>query len=330
MASEMKIDQQILPYLQANAREVLGVSDFTGAAVEKFEGGDYNYNYHVQQGECNVVVRLNIESQSGSADHIVDEYRALEFVAPHDIAPKPLFLDNTREHFPYGLLIEEYIAGGHIQFSIPAVQRAAIAMSKLHMVPIENAPLQQRENPLRGQYASGMAALEWYEQRQNPDMDLLRLCRHIMAKMVKNIPKLEGLYAPRSVVHADPNPANIIDNGKSIHFIDWERSRIDDPSQDVAAFICDAQNLWASPRALTDTEKQAFLKTYMEKTGDTTMSDRIPPRLLLYTLGTVLWGADRIADVDEGTINPHLGDQNYSRYQKLADPKILEKALEIY
>jgi len=330
MTNEMNIDQRVLPYLQTNAREALGVSDFTGADIEKLEGGDYNYNYRVRQDECDVVVRLNIESQSGSADHIVDEYRALEFVAPHDIAPKPLFLDNTREHFPYGLLIEEYISGGHIRFSTPAVQRAAVAMSKLHTMPIENAPLQRRENPLRGQYASGMAALEQYEQRQSPDMDLLRLCRSIMAKMVKDIPKLEGMYAPSSVIHADLNPANIIDNGKSVYFIDWERSRIDDPSQDVAAFFCDAQNLWASPRALTDAEKQAFLETYTEKTGDTTMPDRIPPRLLLFTLGTVLWGADRIADVDEGTIDPHLGDQNYSRYQKLADPRVLEKALETY
>lgn len=323
----MKIDEQVLPYLQANVKEALGVTDFTRAAIEKLAGGDYNYNYHVQQAECDIVVRLNIEPQSGSDDQIEHEYKTLEFLAPYGVTPKPLFLDNTRKHFPYGLLIEEYIPGGHVQFSVPAVRRVAAAMATLHAVQIEGAPLQRRGNPLRAQFESVLADLGQYGQRQNPNTDLLRLGGRVITRMEKDMSKLESLYAPRSIIHTDPNPANIIDNGKRAYFIDWEQGRIDDPSYDVAAFFSDALNLWASPRVLTTKEKQAFLETYIEKTGDTTIQDRILPRLLLYTLNAVIWGAGRMADVDEGKIDPHLGSQNYSRYQRLADPAELEKVL---
>ena len=268
----MKIDKQVIPYLRANAKEALGVTDFTGAVIQKLEGGDYNYNYHVQQARCDVVVRLNIEPQSGSDNQIVHEYKTLEFLASHDVAPKPLFVDNARKHFPYGLLIEEYVPGGHVQFSVAAVRRVAEAMATLHTIPIAGAPLERRDNPLRDQFDSVVAYLREYEHRQNPNSDIIRLGQLIISQLKKKLPELEVLYSRRSVVHTDPNPA---------------------------------------------------------KTNDTSIEDRIPPRLKLYTLTAVIWGASRIADVSEGKIDPHLGKQNYERYQQLVDPSALENALRM-
>jgi thiamine kinase-like enzyme len=323
----MKIDDQILPYLQKSAQEALGVSDILGASIEKLPGGDYNYNYHVHTDGCDVVVRLNIEPQSGSDDQIAHEYKRLEFLAPYNVTPKPLFLDNSKKHFPYGLLVEEYIAGGHLKFSIPAIQRVASSMAVLHTIPVAGAPLERRGSPLRGQFESVLADLEAYKKRHKPNAELLRLARRVIDRIEGEMSQLESLYTSRSIIHTDPNPANIIDNGEKAYFIDWEISRIDDPSYDVAAFFSDALNLWASPRTLTLEEKQAFLEAYKAKTGDATIEDRLLPRVLLYTLNAVIWGAGRIADVDEGKIDPHLGDQNYTRYQKLADPEELEKVL---
>lgn len=325
----MKIDNEVLPYLEANAQAALGVTDFTQARITKLTGGDYNYNYHIRQEGCDVVVRLNIEPQSGSDSQIEHEYKTLEFLAPYDVAPKPLFVDNSKKHFPYGLLIEEYIPGGHVQFSVPAMRRVAEAMATLHSIPIEGAPLERRSNPLRDQFDSVAAYLHQYEQRQDPNYDIVRLGHLIISQLENKLNELEGAYTPSSLIHTDPNPANIIDTGERAYFIDWEQGRIDDPSYDVAAFFSNVLNLWESPRVLTSDEKQAFLETYIAKTGDTTIEKRIPPRLKLYTLTAVIWGASRIADVEEGKIDPHLGSQNYDRYQRLADPAELEKVLAV-
>lgn len=325
----MNLEQQIVPYLSANAVQALGIADFSNATVEQLHGGDYNYNYHVHVAGRDLVVRLCIEPQSGSDAQIEHEYATLEFLAPYSITPKPLFLDNSRKHFPYGLLVEDFIAGGHVQFSLPAVRRVANAMAALHMADIKGAPLEQRNNPLEDQLKSVIEYLNSYKQRVHPKQELLRLSNAIIQRVKKNVPQLAALYSPRSIIHTDPNPANIIDTGKQAYFIDWEQGRIDDPSYDVAAFFSDALNLWASPRVLTAQEKTAFITAYTQKTGDATIRERIPARLMLYTVTAVIWGAMRMADVDEGKIDPHLGAHNYDRYQKLASTKELEKMLAL-
>lgn len=325
----MNIEQQIIPYLNTNTTDVLGIADFSNATIEQLHGGDYNYNYHVRVADHDLVVRLCIEPQSGSDAQIEHEYAALGFLAPHNVTPKPRFLDNSRQHFPYGLLIEDFIEGGHVQFSIPSVRRVAGAMATLHMIDIGGAPLERRDNPLQGQLESVAEYVDSYKQRQHPDPELLHRSDAIIQRVKKDMPQIAGLYTPRSIIHTDPNPANIIDTGERAYFIDWEQGRIDDPSYDVAAFFSDALNLWASPRVLTADEKKTFVQTYVAKTGDTAIEERIPPRLMLYTVNAVIWGAMRMADVDEGKIDPHLGAQNYQRYQKLASPDELEKMLAL-
>lgn len=325
----MSIEKQIIPYLTANATDALGIDDFSDATIEQLHGGDYNHNYHVHVADRDLVVRLCIEPQSGSDAQIEHEYATLEFLAQHGVTPKPYFLDNSRQHFPYGLLIEDFISGGHVRFSVPAVRRVAGAMATLHTINADNAPLERRNNPLQGQLDSVVDYLALYKQRQNPNRDLLQLSETIIARVKKDMPQLAGLYKPQSIIHTDPNPANIIDTGERAYFIDWEQGRIDDPSYDVAAFFSDALNLWASPRVLTSEEKKAFVETYVAKTDDTTIEDRIPARLMLYTVNAVVWGAMRMADVDEGKIDPNLGRQNYERYQKLASPVELEKMLTL-
>src|ERR1044072_6767112 len=89
----MEIDRKILPYLTTNTGEALGISDFSGAAITKLHGGEYNHNYHVRVAGRGLVVLLCIEPQSGSDAQIEHEYATLEFLAPHNVTPKPRFLD---------------------------------------------------------------------------------------------------------------------------------------------------------------------------------------------------------------------------------------------
>lgn len=323
----MKIDDQIIPYLTENAREALGIESFDIATIEKLPGGDYNYNYHVSAEGHELLVRLNIEPQSGLDTQIEYEYATLEFLAPQGVTPKPLFLDNSRNNLKYGLLIEEFIPGGHLQFSVESMRRVARSMAALHRAPIAGATLRCRNNPLKEQVDEVNNDLQSYRNRQNPDQDLIGLGEKVVYRLRQELTQHEGLYKPTSVIHTDPNPANIIDNGEQVYFIDWEQGRIDDPSYDVAAFFSDVLNLWASPRVLTDKEKKVFLEEYVAKTGDASIEKRLGPRLLAYTLNAVIWGSNRIADVDEGKIDAHLGAQNYGRYKAISDLSYLEALL---
>lgn len=325
----MSVDEKILPYLNENTTAELGIDSFDSASIEKLAGGDYNFNYHVSQDGRELLVRVNIEPQSGSDDQIEYEYGTLEFLAPHGVTPKPLFLDNSREHLPYGLLVEEFLAGKHLEFSVAALQRVALAMATLHAVPIEGAPLQVREDPLKDQFDAIVADLESYRQRTAPEQAVLDVAGKILDTVREDLPTLAVQYKPRSVVHTDPNPANVIDNGEKVYLIDWEQGRIDDPSYDVGALFTPQLNKWAAPRELTDEEKRAFLDVYVEHTGDDTIEERSKLRTTLHAVNCALWAAHRIADVDEGKIDPNLGKQNYERYQAMADPDELERVASL-
>lgn len=325
----MNIDDRIVPYLNENAAGTLGVASFDGASAEKLTGGDYNFNYHVSHDRKDFLVRVNIEPQSGLDTQIEYEYATLELLAPHGVTPKPLFLDNSREHLPYGLLIEEFIVGEHLVFSVDALKRVAVAMAILHSVPIEGAPLRTREDPLNDQFEAIAADLERYKQRTAPNPDVLNTAQRILGTIQKDLPNLASQYKPRSVVHTDPNPANVIDNGEKVYLIDWEQGRVDDPSYDVGALFTPQLNRWAAPRDLTDEEKRAFLDTYVEHTGDETIEERSKLRTTLHAVNCAVWAAHRITDVDEGKIDANLGKQNYERYKAMADPAELDRVASL-
>lgn len=321
----MNIDKRILPYLNENAANALGADNFDDATIEKLTGGDYNFNYRVSHVEGDFLVRVNIEPQSGLDAQIEYEYGTLEFLAPFGVTPKPLFLDNSREYLPYGLLIEEFIEGKHLEFSVAALKRVAIAMAKLHSAPVDGAPLRIRENPLTDQFDAIATDLTSYQQRERPNPAVIGTAQKILETIRKDLPVLASGYLPRSVVHTDPNPANVIDDGEKVILIDWEQGRIDDPSYDVGALFTPQLNRWAAPRDLTGQEKRAFLDTYIKHTGDQTIEERSKLRTTLHAVNCALWAAHRISDVDEGKIDKNLGSQNYQRYQTMADPNELER-----
>jgi thiamine kinase-like enzyme len=324
----MKLDDQIIPYLNTHCRNHFRVASFDAANITKVAGGAYNANFRVQVEKHDILVRTNIEPQSGLDTQIEYEYQTLEHLATYNIAPKPLFLDNSRKSLPYGLLIEEFILGGHLQFSVPAIERAAQAMAMLHSVPIVGSGFRRRVNPLREHYDSIAADVAKYQHR-NPQAKLLSPAIKLLRIVKKGLTVNEKLHTPRSLIHTDPNPANLIDTGQKVYFIDWEQGRIDDPSYDVGAFFTVPLNLYESPRALSEEEKQAFLKAYIAKTSDTTIGERAQVRTMLHTLGCVIWAAHRLLDIKENKLDEQLGTENISKLETMAEPASIENLLAL-
>lgn len=317
---------QIVNYANDKLKSIVGLSDVTRDKITNLPGGDYNFNYRVETDAADVVIRLCIEPQSGRADQIAYEYRTLQILEPAGVTPRPLFIDESRTIFPYDILVEQYIDGGHLVFSIDSVRRVAKAMAQLHSIPIpEKSGLIARANPLREQYDAAQRDLERYSTRHSINPEILRIGAELLRRVQSVLPTVEHLFRPTSIIHTDPNPANIIDNGNQVYFIDWEQGRIDDPSYDVGAFFSDVLNRWASPRILTHDEKNSFLETYTTEMGNDSIRDKIALRVALYTLNASVWAANRIADVDEGKIDKNLGSQNYERYKAMANPEELQK-----
>lgn len=312
------MDNKVSEYIKNNAKS-LGINDLSTVKISKIGQGDYNINYRIQDGNRNLLLRLNIESQSGLVNQIAYEYKTLRFLKPYGIAPTPIYLDDSKNYFTYGLLVEEFIPGNELVFSIDSIKRTAKTIAKLHSIPIKGQDFMRWNNPLKEQYDQAKDDLEKYKKRKVKNKELISLGSNFLSKLEKNLSNFEKEYVPRSLTHTDLNAANIIDNGQEAYLLDWEKARIDDPSYDVAIFFSKLLNLWASPRVLTTDEKRAFLDVYIQETNDETIEKRIKNRLILYTLHGVFWAAQRLSDVEEGVIDKNLGEQNYERYKKFAD-----------
>jgi len=320
------IEIKIKEYIRNLSPNILPVKNFSDITTEKIRGGDYNLNFRVTLDNHNFLMRFNIEPQSGLENQIEYEYKTLEFLAPYKIAPVPYHLNNTQKFFPYGLLIEQYINGSKLVFSIDTVKRAAKTLAKLHTIPLNNKEFLMRwGNPLRQQFDITCNSLAQYKTRKAANKKLTLLGEKIIKAMEAKLPRIEKNFKPKSFIHTDVVPSNFVDTGSKIYLIDWEKGRIDDPSYDLAMFFFRLANLWDSPRVLTKNEKKAFMEVYITETGDTSIQKRINDRLILITLQSILWAAGRIADVKEGTIDKMLGRQNYERYKKAFQLDELEK-----
>lgn len=316
----------ILPYLQGRVEKALNVQNVANVQITKIGGGDYNLNYHLAFSDGrHFLMRLNVEPQSGLNNQIEYEYKTLEFLVPHHIAPRPYFLDSSKEHFSYDLLIEEYIPGPTLSFSKDALKRTAETLATLHTISLPTKGFIRRNNPLREQYETTRNSLSLYEVRTTANRELIAFGKQILNKAEIDLGKNEQDFTPRSLVHTDLVPSNFIDTGSRVYLLDWEKGRIDDPSYDLAVFLSPLANLWDSPRVLTEEEKSTFLETYMAETGDSAIQDRVQKRTGLFTLAGTLWAAGRICDVVEGVMNKNLGTGNMERYKRIIDFGELKK-----
>jgi hypothetical protein len=99
-----------------------------------------------------------------------------------------------------------------------------------------------------------------------------------------------------TLVHGDAHPLNILFDGATIRYIDWEQAAIGDPACDVAMVGWDIATPWQLQ--LTDAKLEAFLDAYLMLEAD----DSLPRRRDLWMVYTMCF------------------DQMYHRTQIASDP----------
>ncbi|MBU1036808.1 phosphotransferase [Patescibacteria group bacterium] len=320
--------EKIKTYFLNLPKGILPVSVDPDLKVEKISGGDYNLNFKINVNGEKFLLRLNVEAQSGLKNQIMYEYKTLKFLEPYKIAPKAYYLDDSKKHFPFGLIIEEFIAGKRLEISLASLKKLAKTLARLHTIPLGNRNFLIRwQSPLKEQLKFVTNEFNRYRQRKIINKEFINIGSKIINKVKSRFRVIEKKLKPTSIIHTDLVASNIIDTGYQAYLVDWEKGRIEDPSYDIAFFLCPLMNLWDWPRILTEKEKEYFLKVYEEESGDKAIRTRINYRIHLIILHLVLWAGNRIADVKEGLISKELGRQNYVRYRKLFDLNQLRKYL---
>ena len=314
-----------VPIMQGRTFEVLPLAQ-----------GEYNLNYIISSDSIKLVFRINIGSQIDRDDQILYEYRALKLLEESGVTPKPYFVDDTREFFDTGILIEEYVPGEPLVYERDLLS-AANLFAKIRRVKVadEENHLIREDAPLSLIYEECKKLLSKYfdSELANPDIREYLVDLLSWAGEARTSERYYQEDPCPCIVNTEVNSGNFIVNRKrgSIHLVDWEMPRWGDPSQDLSHFCSPLTTLWKTSYRMADRDKRAFLHAYCENISDKHLRDTIYERVRLrdpfvYLRG-ISWSAmGYVAYQTEykGMTNPHT----WATLQKYMDIEFIRSLFD--
>ena len=332
------IRKKIQQYLSDLPPGVIGVQSIVSVEVMEMIPGAYNLNYRVRVSGKKFIFRVNIEQQSGLPNQIEYEFKALKFLEGHRIAPKVYHLDNTRERFDFGILIEECLEGPYLGLESEEMPEVAELLVRLHSLTPGDTPLMVWSDPWADTYEQALRDLINYEAKGTPEKRVISLAKELLARTEPLIEKHRHLFSPDGVNHTDVVRDNIVKTSEGMRLIDWEKPRMDDCTYDLGCFLCEPAQLWCthlSPKILTQEDRENFLKTYARLSGKevSLFSEKVRIREPMIALHWILWGATKLCDLRDRSAVPELvqaHEEKRSRYKRIADPGNIKKLLESF
>ena len=333
-----EIREKIDRYLRDLPPEALGVDKVESVEILTMTPGAYNLNYHVRINGKKVIFRVNVDQQSGLPNQIEYEFKVLKFLEGHRIAPKAYHLDNTRERFDFGILIEECLEGPYLGLERAEMPEVAELLARLHSLPPGDLPLIVWGDPLGDTYEQARRDLVEYEAKETPEAEVIRLARELLTRSEPVIEKNSHLYRPDGVNHTDVVRDNILRTSEGMRLIDWEKPRLDDRTYDLACFLCEPAQLWCthlSFKIMTQEDRENFVQTYARLSGSDVdlLSEKVSIREPLLALHWILWGATKLCDLRDRRTSPELvqaHEEKRVRYARIGNPRNIAKLLDIF
>ncbi len=331
---EMLIDPKTIKrYLRKLPPALLGVDNTELIEILEMTHGSYNLNFHVRVNQKEFIFRINIEQQSGLSNQIEYEFKTLKFLESHRIAPKVYHFDNSRKHFDFGILIEEYLQGPPLSLEEEDMSKVTELLVKLHSLEPGGLPFVIWQDPLADTYDLVRNDLAGYETKKTPNKKTINLAKELLAKTEPVVAVKRNLFKADSLNHTDVALDNFIQTSKGLRLIDWEKPRVDDCSYDISCFLSEPVQLWCSPKVLNSKEKEYFLYNYAQLSSKNLdhISEKARIREPLISLHWILWGATKLCDLNERRTVPELlraHEEKTTRYERIADPENIEKLLE--
>ena len=233
--------------------------------------GEYNLNYLATSAGTGrrIVLRLSTGTQeiATGAEQILYEASALELLAPLGLAPRLHHVDATRAEIPHGLLVEEYLPGPPLDYTVDDhIRAAARTLAALHTFrPHDDSSLTRLERPLSTGLTLGAGMLAHYRAAPEADRAVLRVFDRVEASLRRLTEQEDALFPAdsRGIVHTDVQAHNfVVGRDGAARLVDWEKPLIDDPTYDLAHFLAPTTTRWKCDLDLTGRQEVLFLETY--------------------------------------------------------------------
>jgi len=330
---DREVSEYIKRYLRNLPPSIIKVQGKDSIDILKMIPGSYNLNYHIRVGRKEFIFRVNIDQQSGLPNQIGYEYNTLRLLEGINIAPKVYHMDEKKEFFKFGILIEEYLDGCHLSYTKIDVKEVAELLGRLHSFGPLDTDFLIWNDPLLDTYRLAQSDLISYEGKRTSKKKTITLAKKLLAKIRKSLDTYRSYYKPEVLNHTDIVLDNFIKTSRGLRLIDWEKPRIDDSTYDLCCFLSEPAQLWCSKEVLNPKCQEAFLYAYggLRKQDFDLLAEKIKIREPIVSLHWVLWGALKLCDFKEGLTKPELlkpHEEKLARYKRLSNPDNIEKLLD--
>jgi thiamine kinase-like enzyme len=329
------MQENIIRYLEDLPPDLLGLRDTGSIEVLQMTPGSYNLNFHVRVDQKDFIFRVNIDPQSGLSNQIEYEFSVLKFLEGHRIAPKAYHFDDSRKHFEFDILIEEYLGGPPLHLQKESLPEVAELLTRLHALDPRDMPFVIWQDPLAGIYELTRDDLTGYEAALSPDKKTISLAKKVLAKSETLLNKQRHLFQADSLVHTDVCCENFVKTSAGLRLIDWEKPRVDDGTYDICCFLSEPVELYNSREVLNSEERKYFIDAYAGLSGKNPdhLMEKVNIREPLISLHWILWAATMLSNLSDQRTSPELveaHEEKIARYERVANPENIEKLLETY
>lgn len=291
-------------------------------AVSPLAHGEYNLNYRITAGDLELVFRINVGTQIQRKDQILYEYKALRLLAGSGAAPRPYYVDDSRQFFETGILIMEFLPGEPLDYRRDTASAAEL-FARIHQTAVPEADnhLIRETAPLSLIWQECAGLLQRYFESERADAairDYLQdlLCWADAARFGERYYQADPWPC---IVNTEVNSGNFIVNRPrgTIHLVDWEMPRWGDPSQDLAHFCSPLTTLWKTDFRMDRLARRDFLDAYRchlrERHLKDTLMERVRLREPFVLLRGISWSAMGWVAYQSG----YAGVKNASTWSKL-------------
>ena len=332
-ASISELEQQIVEYLGKLPPKILGIERSAPVEILAMTPGAYNLNYHVVVNGKRFIFRVNIQQQSGLTDQIDYEFRVMKFLEPYQITARVFHCDNTKSHFEFDVLIEEYLEGPWISLTEREVPFIAALLVRLHSLDSSMLNLITWNDPLLDTIRLVEMDLQEYRSKKSAEARVIALTEHFLKIMNPRVIEKQSMFAPDGLNHTDVAIDNFVNTTQGLKLIDWEKPRFDDCSYDVCCFLAEPAQLWCTPNTLSQKGRDIFLKEYIRLAGkdEGMFLEKVQVREPLVAVHWIFWGLNRMCDLKDQTTASALQqvhEERVSRWERIADPRLIEKLIE--
>jgi thiamine kinase-like enzyme len=269
--------------------------------------GEYNINYWFVHPvtEKKLVLRVNTGSQMHLEHQIEYEYNALKILENCGRTPKPLYVDGSRKHLDYGVMVMEYLEGRPLDYR-KDLEFAAQCLADIHSVQVpkvfigvepktpgsEESGLLRPENPLQAILDECNEMVKTYYQSDLGESKKKKQIERLLNAGQKKVDAVGAYDGYCCCINTELNSGNFLINGEGRpnYLVDWEKPLMGDPVQDLGHFLAPTTTFWKTDVILSEEEMNRFAVQYKQTVGDRFDVTGIEERLNLFIPITCLRG----------------------------------------